>query len=77
MSADEVAKAFTQHYYNAFDTNVEGLAGLYVSRFVGDAVERSGEPRGYVGDPSLVYTDPKEWEGEAYVWIHSRAFIPL
>ena len=39
MSADEVAKAFTQHYYNAFDTNVEGLVGLYVSRLFGDAVE--------------------------------------
>jgi len=31
MSAEEVAKAFVQHFYNAFDTNVDGLAGLYVS----------------------------------------------
>jgi hypothetical protein len=33
MSAEEVAKAFVQHYYQAFDTNVDGLAGLYVSFF--------------------------------------------
>jgi hypothetical protein len=31
MSADDVAKAFVQHFYTAFDTNPEGLAGLYVS----------------------------------------------
>ena len=31
MSAEEVAKAFTQHYYQMKDTNVDGLAGLYVS----------------------------------------------
>ena len=31
MSAEDVAKAFVQHFYNSFDTNVEGLAGLYVS----------------------------------------------
>eukprot|EP00980_Cylindrotheca_fusiformis_P013279 scaffold3375_cov153-Cylindrotheca_fusiformis.AAC.4 len=31
MSAEEVAKAFTQHYYQAVDTNVESLAGLFVS----------------------------------------------
>ena len=31
MSAEEVAKAFVQHFYNTFDSNVEGLAGLYVS----------------------------------------------
>lgn len=29
MSADEVAKAFTNHFYQAFDTNPESLAGLY------------------------------------------------
>lgn len=29
MSAEEVAKAFTQHYYQMKDTNVDGLAGLY------------------------------------------------
>ena len=31
MSAEEVAKAFVQHFYNAFDTNVDSLSGLYVS----------------------------------------------
>lgn len=31
MSADEVAKAFVQHFYQTFDANPEGLAGLYVS----------------------------------------------
>ena len=35
MSAEEVAKAFVAHFYQAFDTGVDGLAGLYVS-FVGD-----------------------------------------
>jgi len=29
MSAEEVAKAFVQHFYNAFDTNVDSLSGLY------------------------------------------------
>jgi hypothetical protein len=28
---DDVAKAFTNHYYNMFDTNPDGLAGLFVS----------------------------------------------
>mmetsp|Transcript_5855 Transcript_5855/g.15881 ORF Transcript_5855/g.15881 Transcript_5855/m.15881 type:complete len:122 (-) Transcript_5855:786-1151(-) len=29
MSAEEVAKAFVQHFYQAFDTNVDSLAGLF------------------------------------------------
>ncbi|KUF98315.1 hypothetical protein AM588_10008956 [Phytophthora nicotianae] len=29
MSAEEVAKAFVQHYYTTFDTNRAGLASLY------------------------------------------------
>lgn len=29
MSAEEVAKAFVQHYYNLVDTNVDGLGGLF------------------------------------------------
>eukprot|EP00536_Pseudo-nitzschia_multiseries_P000412 jgi/Psemu1/321590/estExt_fgenesh1_pg.C_50054 len=29
MSAEEVAKSFVGHYYNMFDTNVDGLAGLF------------------------------------------------
>lgn len=32
MSAEEVAKAFVQHFYQTFDSNIEGLAGLYVSK---------------------------------------------
>jgi hypothetical protein len=31
MSADEVAKAFVQHFYTTFDSNLDSLAGLYVS----------------------------------------------
>ena len=31
MSAEEVAKAFVQHFYQAFDTDVNSVAGLYVS----------------------------------------------
>ena len=31
MSAEEVAKAFVNHYYQAFDSNVGSLASLYVS----------------------------------------------
>jgi len=31
MSAEEVAKAFVQHFYQTFDTNVDALGGLYVS----------------------------------------------
>lgn len=31
MSAEDVAKAFVQHFYQTFDSNVDGLAGLYVS----------------------------------------------
>ena len=34
MSAEEVAKAFVQHYYQAFDSNADSLAGLFVSIFV-------------------------------------------
>lgn len=34
MSAEEVAKAFLQYFYTTFDSNVEGLASLYVSVFV-------------------------------------------
>lgn len=33
MSAEEVAKAFVQHYYQTFDNNVDGLAGLFVRYF--------------------------------------------
>ncbi|KAH9318316.1 hypothetical protein KI387_020085, partial [Taxus chinensis] len=29
MDPDAVAKAFVDHYYNIFDTNRAGLAGLY------------------------------------------------
>ena len=31
MSAEEVAKAFTAHYFSTFDSNASGLAGLFVS----------------------------------------------
>jgi len=31
MSAEEVAKAFTAHYFSTFDSNAAGLAGLFVS----------------------------------------------
>lgn len=31
MSAEEVAQAFVQHFYQAFDSNVDSLAGLFVS----------------------------------------------
>uniref|UniRef100_A0A7S4MNW5 Nuclear transport factor 2 n=1 Tax=Odontella aurita TaxID=265563 RepID=A0A7S4MNW5_9STRA len=29
MSAEEVAKAFTAHFYQTFDAGAQGLAGLY------------------------------------------------
>lgn len=29
MSAEDVAKAFVQHFYQSFDTNAESLRGLY------------------------------------------------
>lgn len=31
MSAEEVAQAFVQHFYTSFDSNVDSLAGLFVS----------------------------------------------
>jgi hypothetical protein len=31
MSAEQVANAFVQHYYQTFDSNVQNLAGLFVS----------------------------------------------
>ena len=31
MSAEDIAKAFVQHFYQAFDSNVDSLAGLFVS----------------------------------------------
>ena len=31
MTAEEVGNAFVQHYYQAFDSDANGLAGLYVS----------------------------------------------
>ena len=31
MSAEEIAKAFVQHYYQSFDSNADSLAGLFVS----------------------------------------------
>lgn len=31
MSAEEVAKAFVQHFYQTFDAGVDALGGLYVS----------------------------------------------
>lgn len=35
MSAEEVAQAFVQHYYNTFDSNnAEQLSGLFVSSAV-------------------------------------------
>mmetsp|Transcript_9445 Transcript_9445/g.22946 ORF Transcript_9445/g.22946 Transcript_9445/m.22946 type:complete len:123 (+) Transcript_9445:134-502(+) len=32
MSAEEVAKAFVGHYYNTFDSNVDGLGGLFTAQ---------------------------------------------
>lgn len=32
MSAEEVAKAFVQHFYQAFDADASALGGLFVSR---------------------------------------------
>lgn len=32
MSAEDVAKAFVQHYYTTLDQNPQGLAGLYVEK---------------------------------------------
>jgi len=29
MSAEDIAKAFVQHFYQAFDSNVDSLAGLF------------------------------------------------
>ena len=40
MSGEEVAKAFAQHYYTTFDSNVAGLASMFVS---------GGTPRRYPG----------------------------
>ena len=31
MSAEEVAKAFVQHFYQTFDAGVDALGGLFVS----------------------------------------------
>ncbi len=31
MSAEEVAKAFVAHFYQAFDGGADALAGLFVS----------------------------------------------
>jgi hypothetical protein len=31
MSGEEVAKAFVGHFYQAFDSNADQLAGLFVS----------------------------------------------
>ena len=31
MSIEEIAQAFAQHYYTTFDTNVAGLASMFVS----------------------------------------------
>ena len=31
MSAEQVANAFTQHYYQTFDSNPDALVGLFVS----------------------------------------------
>jgi len=32
MSADDIAKAFVQHFYQTFDQGIAGLEGLYVSQ---------------------------------------------
>ena len=34
MSAEEVAKAFAQHYYTTFDSNVQGLSSMFVSCYL-------------------------------------------
>jgi hypothetical protein len=31
MSAEEIATAFVQHFYQTFDNGVDALAGLFVS----------------------------------------------
>ena len=36
MSAEEVAKAFVQHFYQAFDAGADSLGGLYVSHILMD-----------------------------------------
>ncbi len=35
MSAEEVANAFVNHFYQTFDGGVDALAGLYVSKHIG------------------------------------------
>ena len=50
MSADQVANAFTQHYYQTFDSNPDALVGLFVSLLgiaslcFADNESRCGEP---------------------------------
>ena len=34
MSAEEVAKAFVQHFYQTFDAGVDALGGLFVSLLI-------------------------------------------
>jgi hypothetical protein len=36
MSAEEVAKAFVQHFYQAADSGADQLGSLYVSRHLGE-----------------------------------------
>jgi hypothetical protein len=33
MSAEEIATAFVQHFYQAFDNGVDALGGLFVSHY--------------------------------------------
>jgi hypothetical protein len=35
MSANEIANAFVQHFYQAFDGGADALTGLYVSSKMG------------------------------------------
>jgi len=48
MSAEEVAKAFTAHYFSTFDSNASGLAGLFVSLIYPGRWFMSAIPRTFI-----------------------------
>lgn len=72
MSADEVAKAFVNHFYQTFDANCDGLAGLYVSlQLLLAEMRSSGSAR--IGW-SFRY---KSYVHSTRIWVWSRVLVEV
>jgi len=54
MSAEEVAKAFVQHFYQTFDAGVDALSGLFVSNIYNKNIFATDHQNGALIETSIL-----------------------